>query len=124
MDRDFYAVPEGDIGRAFEIMKVNLNTLLKVAHSSSLPCVGHGFLTVGESGYIQFRHFVDLKSYEWNSLETAERKHTTLLARPFVGVITTPIGLVLVGRPARYASEFRLYSERTRQGIEKAADLP
>ena len=47
-----------------------------------------------------------------------------LLANPFVGVTTTPIGLEWVGRLAGYDSGCWLYSISTRQGIEKAADFP
>jgi len=47
-----------------------------------------------------------------------------LLANPFVGVITTPIGLFQVGNPAGYASRCALYSTRISPGIVKAADFP
>src|SRR5271168_2133664 len=56
--------------------------------------------------------------------KTDMKEHTVLFARPFVGVIKTPIGFARVGRPQGYASGFLLYSRRTRQGIAKAADFP
>ena len=45
------------------------------------------------------------------------------VASPFVGVITTSMGLFWVGSPVGYASGCALYL-RTRPGIVKAADFP
>ena len=80
-------------------------------------------MAVRESGDVQFQQFENLKSGERAALEKG-RKHTILVASPFVGVITTPMGVFRVGSPAGHASRCALYLRRTRPGIAKAADFP
>ena len=64
----------------------------------------------------------NLESSEFATWEKG-RKCTILLASPFVGMITTLMGLFQVGSPVGYASGCALYSRRTRPGTAKAADF-
>ena len=68
---------------------------------SSFSCITQSFVAVQESRDVQFWQFENLESVERTTCKKG-RKHTILLASPFVGVITILMGLFQVGSPAGY----------------------